>query len=152
MRGAAAKILQFSNASKLSKSLAGLIKRAPQPGVKLTKQRVTKYLDQVHKVPRKQLVKDLEAIGLKKAGGSKTGEGILNDKFLKFRHKTEEIQVQIHEPHPGKNGADYPHLHIKNRHGQPLNKDLEIVNRKSPGAHIEVQDVTPKLNPEGKPQ
>lgn len=134
------KTLRFSKIPKFNKSLVGLAKEAPEAGTKLTKQRVTKYLEKVHEVPREQLVKDLESIGLKKAEGSKT-DGVLNDKFLKFKHKTDQFQVEIHEPHIKRpNGAKHPHLHIKNKQGQPLNKDLIPVEADSPEAHIKIKE------------
>jgi len=143
------KALQFTakQVPKFLKSLVGKAKEAPEIGTKLTKQRITKYLEKVHEVPREQLVQDLESIGLKPQKGS--GDG----RFLKFKHKeTEQFnRVEIHEPHPGKDGAQYPHLHIRNKQGQPLSKDLAPVDFRSPEAHIEVQEL-PKLNPKETPK
>jgi hypothetical protein len=51
--------------------------------------------------------------------------------------KDEDGVTRIRIDPPSKNGnPDYPHMHIYNQNGEPLDMDGIVVDRKSPDAHI----------------
>jgi hypothetical protein len=58
-----------------------------------------------------------------------------NNGFTQIKDQNGVTRVRI-DP-PSKNGnPDYTHMHVYNQEGQPLDKNGEVVNRKSPAAHL----------------
>ncbi len=113
---------------------------------KLTKQKLISYLEKIDRVPREQLIKDVESIGLKYSGGSPDG------KIAKFTHKTKDYRVEIQDAHlKRKNGAKYEHIHIRDKNGNTLDKSLNVVDRGAPEAHIEIKALA-KIIMENKPK
>lgn len=101
---------------------------------KLTKKKLVNYLQNIDDVPREQLKRDVESIGLKYAGGSPDA-GI-----VKFTHRSKDYRVEMHEAHlKRKNGAKYEHIHIRDKQGNSLDKNLKRVDSNSPEAHIKIK-------------
>ena len=107
----------------------GVLSRTSRPASRrtLTPARLRSYLKNAESVNKSQLVKDIESIGLKYKGQGKNGQ------FWSFMDKNGVVRAQIHPP--AKN-TPYHHLHIYDKTKNPLNKNLEVVNYKSPEAHI----------------
>ena len=55
-----------------------------------------------------------------------------------FKDKSDRVRVQIHGPHENVKGANYHHLHIKNKKDEPLDKKLRVGDRESPDTHIAI--------------
>ncbi|CAG9001006.1 MAG: hypothetical protein CENE_03014 [Candidatus Celerinatantimonas neptuna] len=96
----------------------------------LTSSKVKDYLSNVEDVPREQLVKDLQSMGLKVKGQSPDG------RFMEFVDKEGNVRVKIH---PSDKVTKYNHLHVYDKESNPLNSSLNKVDRKSPEAHIKIQ-------------
>jgi hypothetical protein len=96
---------------------------------RLNRAQLKDYLSNVHEIPRDQLIKDLESIGLKLRGGSKDG------RFMSFFDKYGNERVKIHPPD---RATTYDHIHIYDKNGRDLNADLSTVSYKSPEAHIPI--------------
>ncbi|MBA2654971.1 MAG: hypothetical protein H0U71_07925 [Gammaproteobacteria bacterium] len=106
-----------------AKSAIGLTTR-------LNRTQLKDYLANVQNVSREQLVKDLRSIGLEFKGGSEDG------KFLSFIDKYSNKRIDVHPPDTV--GTDYYHIHVFDKKGNSLNNQLEIVDRRSSEAHIEI--------------
>jgi hypothetical protein len=102
-----------------------------------TRAELKSYLKNINSVPREQLIKDLNSIGLKYIGGS--GDG----KYCKFMHPERGFSVRIDDVHPPKrnNGCKYQHIHLFDKHGNSLNADLKGVPPSSPDAHIKISEL-----------
>jgi len=98
---------------------------------KLTKSKLINYLENIHEIPRNNLIKDLESIGLKLKGNNP------DRLWLEFTHKSKQVRVKIHAPDSVTN---YSHIHIYNKNGYPLDANLNMVSNKSPDAHIKVSE------------
>jgi RHS repeat-associated protein len=93
----------------------------------LTRTKIKDYLSNAESVKKNQLITDLESIGLQRKGKNDQA------RFVEFIDKTRNVRAKIHPPDKI---TQYDHLHIYDRAGNPLNKDLEIVCRTSQEAHI----------------
>jgi hypothetical protein len=96
---------------------------------RLNRLEIREYLSNAHTVPRDQLIKDLESIGIKFRGGSEDG------RFMSFSDKYGNERVKIHPPD---GTTTYDHIHIYDKNGRDLNADLSTVSYKSPEAHIPI--------------
>lgn len=56
---------------------------------------------------------------------------------MKFRDRRGRIRFEIH---PSDKTTSYNHLHVHDRVGNSLNKDLKVVSRRSEDAHIRYGD------------
>jgi len=81
-------------------------------------------------VPRDQLVRDLEASGLKIKGKSP------DSRFVEFVDSNGTVRAKIHPPDKV---TIYQHLHIYDSGGNPLDANLNRVDFRSPDAHIPIQ-------------
>ena len=102
----------------------------------LTKQKLNNYLEKVHEVPRNQLIKDLESLGLRLEGQSPDGL------FKTFVDKSSQIRVKIHPPDAKSN---YSHIHIYDKHGNSLTPTLESAPKNASEVHIEVKPISQEL-------
>lgn len=93
----------------------------------LTRAKVKNYLSNAESLSKKQIVSDLESIGLKLKGKSPDG------KFFDFQDRFGNTRIKIHPPDKV---TPYDHLHVYDKRGNPLNKYLEVVDRRSIDAHI----------------
>jgi len=60
-------------------------------------------------------------------------DGYPDGRFLDFQDRFGNTRIKIHPPDKT---TPYDHLHAYDRMGNPLNKHLEIVGRRSIEAHI----------------
>ncbi len=93
----------------------------------LTRTKIKSYLLNAESLSKKEIISDLESIGLRLKGKSP------NSKFLDFQDRFGNIRIKIHPPD---RTTPYNHLHIYNKMGNPLNKHLKKVDRRSLDAHI----------------
>ncbi len=98
---------------------------------RLSPQKIRNYLSNVDNVPRKQLVSDMESIGLKLKG-----KGSPDGRFMEFVDSKGRLRAKIHPPD---GSTKTNHLHIYDKEGNSLNKVLEKVKFTSPEAHIPIQ-------------
>jgi hypothetical protein len=117
---------------KASKKAASrLLRSADEVITRLTPEKLKKYLENVDKVPRETLTKDMETIGLRLKGkGSRDG------RFMEFVDSQGNVRAKIHPPDLT---TPTHHLHIYDRNGRSLNKALKVVSSQSRDAHIPVQ-------------
>lgn len=108
----------FLNSSKMKSPLQEHV---------LTRSKIRNYLENAGSLSKKQIVSDLESIGLKLKGKSPC------EKFMEYQDKIGNIRVKIHPPDKI---TPYNHLHIYNKYGNSLNKNLDIVQKNSLEAHI----------------
>jgi hypothetical protein len=99
-------------------------------GSKLTPNKVRNYLSKVDKKTRSELARDIESIGLKLKGKSSDG------RFMEFVDRRGNVRVKIHPPDKR---TKYDHMHIYDSKGNPLDKNLNRVNRRSEDAHIRIK-------------
>jgi len=96
----------------------------------MNKSLIIKYLHSVKHVPRQQLIDDLQSIGLKIRGASPDG------RFIEFVNKHGQVRVKLHA---SDKVTHYNHMHIIDNKGRSLSNRLQVVNRRSSDAHIEIQ-------------
>lgn len=76
------------------------------------------------------MIKDFEGIGFKVRGKSPDG------RFIEMSDRFGNLRVKIHPPDKV---TKYDHLHIYDKSGNCLNKNLEVVERTSSEAHIQIR-------------
>lgn len=124
-----------------SAEAAKVAHRLEQQG-KLT-DNIRSYLQKVEHVSWPQLVKDLESMGLK-------NKSSIPD-FPNFIDSKRRTRAMIHH---AESKTQYDHLHLFNNQGKSLNKELKVVKKDSPDAHIKIKQNTKTqgmepLNPGG---
>ncbi len=97
---------------------------------KLTRNSIKKFLNNSSSYSREQLIKDFEGLGFKVRGKSPDG------RFIEMSDRFGNLRVKIHPPDKV---TKYDHLHIYDKSGNCLNKNLEVVERTSSEAHIQIR-------------
>jgi RHS repeat-associated protein len=95
----------------------------------LTKGAITNFTNNVQNLSRTDLIKGLESVGLRITGSGQGG------KFMEFSDKAGRVRAKIHPPDK-KTPTD--HLHLYDSNGNSLNRNLEVVPRNDPAAHIPI--------------
>lgn len=95
--------------------------------LKLTRESIRTYLSNLELTNRTQIISDLESVGLKQAGKSP------DNRFLEFNDRFGNTRVKIHPPDKM---TLYDHLHVYNKRSNSLNRNLEVVDKRSVEAHI----------------
>ncbi len=98
----------------------------------LTRTSIKQYLNGAENLSYEQITRDLEAVGLKLGGKSP------DSRFMKFLDKQGTLRVKIH---PADKTTPYSHLHIYDRSGRSLNSNLQVVDKRSLEAHIQIKDI-----------
>lgn len=104
---------------------------AGEGGEALTPGKVREFLGGAKGKTREELVAGLESVGLKVKGRSADGH------FMEFVDKQGRIRAKIHPP--DKVTKDH-HIHIFDSKGNPLDASLAKASRRSPDAHIPIQE------------
>lgn len=97
----------------------------------LTKKIIIHYLKHIRLVSRNQLIEDLKSIGLQIKGASPDG------RFIEFINQHHQVRVKLHA---SDKITDYYHIHLYDYQGNSLNAELQVVSRKSPDAHIKINE------------
>lgn len=100
--------------------------------IKLNRETIKFYLNNIGNLNRRQILNDLKAIGLQLKGKSP------DMRFIELIDKRGILRVKIH---PADKITKYDHIHIYNRSGNSLSKNLKVVNAKSEEAHIQINSV-----------
>lgn len=87
------------------------------------------FLKGIKNIPRKELSKELENIGLKLKGQSPDG------RLMEFTDDAGNVIVKIH---PADQVTTYDHIHIYNKTGESLDESLNVVKKTDKAAHIEI--------------
>lgn len=96
----------------------------------VSKNIIKKYLSQISQVEKSQLISDIQSAGLELKGKSPDG------RFMEFTDRFGNVRVKIH---PSDKATRYDHVHIYNKSGSSLNRNLEIVESTSLEAHVRIE-------------
>src|SRR5690606_6923068 len=94
---------------------------------RLNRAQIRNYLSNAHEIPREQLIKDLESVGLKFKGSAEDG------RWMDFIDKQGNIRVKIHPPDKV---TTYEHMHVYDKSGKDLSSNLSRVHYRDPEGHI----------------
>ncbi len=122
----------FNNPKALSPAIK--LSSNAQKHLNLTRTSIKDYLREVRHLTREQITNDLKSIGLRIKGQSP------DSRFIEFVDNNEILRVKIHPPD---NVTSFDHLHIYDRTGRSLNRNLQTVNKRSPESHIQINDKHP---------
>ena len=103
-------------------------KIAPPTKKKLTKGDIVRYLSDLKTKKHAEISVALQTLGLQIKGQSPDG------RFVEFVDKSGNVRAKLHPPDKV---TPYSHLHIYDKDGNPLDKNLNQASPRSPDAHLE---------------
>ncbi len=119
----------FGKAGGVAEGLVDARRLSTPTGSALTRTSIKHYLHNANNLTKDIITRDLKHIGLNLRGKSPDG------RYLEFTDRFGNLRAKIH---PSDRVTQYPHLHVYDSKGHPLNKQLQVVNKRSPDSHIHI--------------